>query len=429
MQEALKLINSSKIYKKIFKEVYKKYRNYGRITGCFTVKSEYNEDIDVLINFDTNVVHTNKAVIKCSLVEELFNRKLKNNTFIELMERVIGSNLTTNKEEKIRESNRQSAFFEYIIINSKNGSGNEWFNYIRKKKLCGYNTVIRKYKECINEVMIENLQKDLILVNNALSSLPYLNNKKENIAVFAADITKNPHFFDYNNYTGKLLISGIEYIFNKYLGRTIDELNELYYDAGIIKDEISNHTTIFNFNAYDKEDNEIKAVKMFSEWEEPLELSLSNLLKIDYLKANNNKVFVFENPTVFNEMLRKSENKVSLICTSGQLNLSSYMILDKIKDLEFIYYAGDFDPEGLLIADKIKLKYKEKVKFIFYDEETYKSIKSFNEVTDRRLTMLNKIKSPELKIIKQCLNKEKKAAYQEMLICKYIDYINKIIIK
>jgi hypothetical protein len=46
--------------------------------------------------------------------------------------------------------------------------------------------------------------------------------------VFAADITKNPHFFDYNNLYRKLLISGIEYIFNKDLGRTIDELNELY---------------------------------------------------------------------------------------------------------------------------------------------------------------------------------------------------------
>jgi DNA topoisomerase IA len=71
-------------------------------------------------------------------------------------------------------------------------------------------------------------------------------------------------------------------------------------------------------------------------------------------------------------MLRKSENKVSLICTSGQLNLSYHIDLDKIKDLEFIYYAGDFDPEGLLIADKIKLKYKEKVKFIFYDEKPIK---------------------------------------------------------
>lgn len=30
------------------------------------------------------------------------------------------------------------------------------------------------------------------------------------------------------------------------------------------------------------------------------------------------------------------------------------MLLDKIENLKEIYYAGDFDPEGLLIADKIK---------------------------------------------------------------------------
>ena len=423
MQEALSLIKSNKVYKKIFKEVYKKYKKYGRITGSFTLKCECNEDVNVLINFDTNVVYKNEAVIKCSLVEELFKRKLKNSTFVELIEVVIGSEITTNKEERIKERKKQNDFFEYIIAKSKVGKGCEWFNYIKESKACGYNIVMRKFNECSNDLMIKNLQKDLILVNDALSSLPYLNNKKENLAVFAAVITKNPHFFDYDNYTGKLLVNGIGYIFNKEISKASNELNELYYDAGLVKDEISNHTTIFGFSAFDKNNCEIMPVRLFSEWNEPLEISISNLLKTEYLKAYDNEVFIFENPAVFNEVLKKLKNKVSLICTSGQLNLSSYMIIDKIKELKYIYYAGDFDPEGLLIADKIKLKYKDKVKFMLYNEKFYNNIKSSNEISNSRLSMLEKIQSIEFEAIKKCLKKEKKAAYQEMLVSEYIEYI------
>ena len=50
------------------------------------------------------------------------------------------------------------------------------------------------------------------------------------------------------------------------------------------------------------------------------------------------------------------------------------MLLNKIKNLDKIYYAGDFDPEGLQIADKLKDLYKDKVEFMLYDEKYYEKI-------------------------------------------------------
>ena len=50
------------------------------------------------------------------------------------------------------------------------------------------------------------------------------------------------------------------------------------------------------------------------------------------IKALNDKVYVFENPTVFYELLIRTENiPVTLICTSGQPNISSLILLDKLK--------------------------------------------------------------------------------------------------
>ena len=45
MKESLDLINSNEIYKKIFLEVYNKYKKYGKITGSFTLKAATTEEI------------------------------------------------------------------------------------------------------------------------------------------------------------------------------------------------------------------------------------------------------------------------------------------------------------------------------------------------------------------------------------------------
>ena len=429
MKEALNLIHSNKIYIKIFKEIDNKYKKYGKITGSFNIKAKNEDEKLVLSNFDSNVMFDNNAKIKCKTVEELFNRKLKNFTFLELLECVIGEELKTNKEINDYEGNKKKNFFYDVITGAEEGCGKYWFEFAVMNKTYGYNQVIRKYNELNLKNSLKNFKKDLIMVINSINCLPYIKGTFENIAVFAAKHTKNPHFFDYNTYNGNLFFHGIEYILkkeNKNGDYDINEKNEMYYKVGILKDEISNHSTIYGFEAFDNFKNEIKAISDYSNWNEPLQISLSNLLRIDSLKVKKDMVFIFENPSVFHEVLKNVKKDVSLICTSGQLNLSSYMILDKIINLKTIYYAGDFDPEGLQIAYKIKLKYKEKVKFLLYDKEHYLKIKGENDIDDKRLKMLNSISCCDLNEIITEISKEKKAAYQELLIDEYIDEITNI---
>ena len=54
MKESLDLINSNKIYKKIFLEIYSKYKKYGKITGSFTLKAATTEERRILSNFLLN---------------------------------------------------------------------------------------------------------------------------------------------------------------------------------------------------------------------------------------------------------------------------------------------------------------------------------------------------------------------------------------
>ena len=425
MKESLDLINSNEIYKKIFLEVYNKYKKYGKITGSFTLKATTTEERQILFNFDSKALTEGKAKIKCSTVRDLFNRKLKEYSFEELLVKVVGKELKTNKEVKDEEKEQEEKFYDDILKASDDGVGKQWFIEILDKKKYGYNIIVRKYKSEIRN--LKELKRKIILIINSLNKLPYLNNEYENIAVFSAVNTKDSHFFDSDKFTGRLFIKAISFILNKDDPKDINEINELYYEVGILKDEISNHTTIYGLNAFNMDSSEVKAVNSFNLWKEPLQISISNLLKIDYFEAINNTVFIFENPAVFHKILKVNGDNISLICTSGQLNLSSYILLNKIRNLKNIYYAGDFDPEGLMIAYKIKKRYKDKVKFLNYTRESYINTMSNNIIEEKSMSQLNKINCSELDEVINELRINKRAAYQELLIDEYLDLIKKVI--
>mgnify|MGYP004670658243 FL=1 len=425
MKESLDLINSNKIYKKIFLEVYSKYKKYGKITGSFTLKAATTEERQILFNFDSKALTEGKAKIKCSTVRDLFNRKLKEYSFEELLVKVVGKELKTNKEVKDEAKEQEEKFYDDILKASDDGVGKQWFIEILYKKKYGYNIIVRKYKSEIRN--LKELKRKIILIINSLNKLPYLNNEYENIAVFSAVNTKDSHFFDSDKFTGRLFIKAISFILNKDDPKDINEINELYYEVGILKDEISNHTTIYGLNAFNMDSSEVKAVNSFNLWKEPLQISISNLLKIDYFEAINNTVFIFENPAVFHKILKVNGDNISLICTSGQLNLSSYILLNKIRNLKNIYYAGDFDPEGLMIAYKIKKRYKDKVKFLNYTRESYINTMSNNIIEEKSMSQLNKINCSELDEVINELRINKRAAYQELLIDEYLDLIKKVI--
>ncbi|WP_297712364.1 TIGR02679 domain-containing protein [Clostridium sp.] len=425
MKESLDLINSNKIYKKIFLEVYSKYKKYGKITGSFTLKAATTEERRILSNFDSKALIEGKAKIKSATVRELFNRKLKEYSFEELLVKVVGKELKTNKEIKDEEKEQEEKFYEDILKSCDNGIGRQWFIEILDKKKYGYNIIIRKYKSEKEINKLEELNKRIILTINSLNKLPYLNNEYENIAVFSAVNTRDSHFFDINKFTGRLFIKAISFIINKDEPKDINEINEAYYEVGILKDEISNHTTIYGLNAFEKDNSEVTAVNSFNLWREPLQISISNLLKVDYLKAVNNTVFIFENPAVFHKILKEKGDNISLICTSGQLNLSSYIVLNKIRNLKNIYYAGDFDPEGLMIAYKLKKRYKDKVRFLNYTRESYINTMSNNIIEEKSMSQLNKINCSELDEVIRELRINKRAAYQELLIDEYLDLIKK----
>ena len=95
---------------------------------------------------------------------------------------------------------------------------------------------------------------------------------------------------------------------------------------------------------------------------------------------------------------------VTVVVSGGFINLSVYLLLDKLVDSgSNLYYNGDFDPEGLLIAQKLKEKYQDKLELICYDEMDYQNCISKKKISSVRLSKLSKVNVDELFGIKELL--------------------------
>jgi hypothetical protein len=79
-------------------------------------------------------------------------------------------------------------------------------------------------------------------------------------------------------------------------------------------------------------------------------------------------------------------------------------------------YSGDFDPEGLLIADKLKLRYGNKLTLWHYSIEDYKSALSNCPTTLQRMKQVETLKTPELIAIAKSISNVGYCGYQELLL-------------
>ena len=88
-----------------------------------------------------------------------------------------------------------------------------------------------------------------------------------------------------------------------------------------------------------------------------------------------------------------------------------------------LYYSGDLDPEGILIADRLKQRYKENLNLIGFNKKTYYKNISDVSLSDARVKKILGIKSTELKEIGEEIKKNKKVAYEEKNIDNIVSFI------
>jgi uncharacterized protein (TIGR02679 family) len=423
-QECLKYFKSNKGYKRLFEKIREKYRMLGYLGGSIKLDNLTPEEQDALSGFFKRDFYNKKsATIKIeNFLKALENTRFSGVDFEGVLMEYFDEKIISKKEEQNRLEREKEKFFSEILSCFSGTKAKEWLEYVLDKKENAYKLIIQKYER--DKLGLKN---SLLLTGEALNRLSFDINNTERLAIFSSNISKNPHTFDFDRDEGKLLLYGISYFLKEEYPENAQKRAELLYRAGIIDDEVSNYTIVSGLLAY-------KDGKLHEGWEgfyknsEPMQLSLYNLSKIDKIIAPKRVVYIFENPTVFSEILERTKGKkIALICTYGQIKLASLILLDKLMDNVYkIYYSGDFDPEGLLIADKLIQRYGDKITLWRYGIDDYKTIISNKKISPQRLKKLSNLKTKELIALAEEIQKTGLAAYQELLIEKYLNDIGTV---
>lgn len=403
-----------------FMQLWKKqYEKYGTCKGSIDLilNDSNRECMSGLMGKDYYGVDCAHITFQ-QLQKAISNTKYENCDFNEVLKMYFNHDILTNKNRQEQEQMRIQNIFKHLL--EQEGKSQQWIHHIYTDHDSVYVRIVQASKEneqkCINTVDV---------VMKALNQLPMWQDKKENISIFASLHTKNPHAFDKNTFPYYLLMHGIVYFLKVDFPKTNLEQNEILYRAGLYQDGISNYCSIARLQALNENYQPHLGWTGFYDSYEALNVNMDNLLHIRSI-VYCDRVYVVENPAVFQALLKmiKKEKieKIGLVCTNVQLNYSAYLLLDILVSSNVeTYYSGDMDPEGLLIADKIKQRYPS-IKLWCYDVRHYEISKSKEQAADQRMHMLDALKDETLIRIGKCINENKnRVGYQENMIEEYYD--------
>jgi len=409
--EAIHYFGSKPVMVICIKQIHKKYESFGRFTGTISKSLFKKVDTEPLLIF-MGIAQWEWEKSKSIKISD-FKRNYEESKFepvpFELVvESVIGKQLRTKQELADDAEAEYTAFlaeiggvyplFRDVFSRNRNAVYSGWF--LKEPAAC------------------------LAAFRNVAEALHNLPQEYTKLPVFAHRITGNPHVFDSNGLTGQLLFMMLYHQYavadsaqamNGLLSKAELE-NEIYGFFKIIKDDIMNFTAVNGLVAY-------RGNEPIAMWQDacldriPWNVPVRQLLDISWIRPGKGKqIFLIENSGVYSILLDAFPG-CPMVCTNGQFRYAVWLLLERIPDEGItLYYSGDFDPEGLLMADTLKRRYGEKLQLLGMTTDHYLVSKPAAEVDDKRLQKLKRVRSFELCGLAELMSEMKVAGYQEGIL-------------
>lgn len=253
------------------------------------------------------------------------------------------------------------------------------------------------------------------------------------LSFFAYQITGNPHAFDKSQPVGELFLQILSAKYLENIRQDSDFLAQaeieqlLYQQVYLLKDDILNFVALHRISGYVNH-QEVPVWWSIANSDMSWNASVRELLKVDELRpVNYSFVILVENSGVYSLLLERFPD-LPLLCTSGQMKFAVWIALRKLTQQQKVqlYYAGDMDPEGLLMADKLSKAFCEQVSFLAMDKEAFEEGKENKIYETNRLKKMNQIKNEGLKHLIPLIQ-QNQVCYQEGCIDYLIQQIEQIL--
>lgn len=416
MKDRLEVFREEPGFVKLFTLFKEKYRSLGRIGGTVSIQTFSNEEVESIAGFLGQSVDKLVEKGKISLLD--FEKELPQTTFaeyslIQLLEEVLGESIYTKLEESTWQEKQENEFLQKLRL--MNPEGDWWWGWLESKPLDS------RWVWSLYRQDSEGLFEKLIMVSNAFRILPSRYAKYERLSLFAQRTTGNPHFFDLGQLTGRLLLCWMQVdqqskgLRVSGMPKTTEEVNELLTQYGLMRDDLWSFVTCRGFLA-EGEDGIHPVWKSAAETDTVLNVPIKELLKLSRIFPYKGKsVWVLENSGVCSTIIDEVPS-APIICTHGQFRVASWIFLDKLVQSGcHLYYSGDLDPEGILMAQRLKSRYYNSVTIWRMNLDSYKKTISEEDISNR-LTQLESITAFDLVEVVKALKERKKAGYQEGIV-------------
>ena len=424
INEAVEYFKKKPVYEKLFNEFKKKYESHGKIGGIAVLTGLSTGDKEDISGFLMKDFTSEEEVrVSAKLFEKaLLKSRFSSLTTLDIITRYFGIKLRTNKEKSEEDVGKRAEYLAELTGYTDKAYIKEWLTGVFCTGADGAVVIARSYNADKEELKV-TLQKLI----KAIPMLPYFQGgkKKELLAVFAAQTAGNPHFFDDNTLAGNLLTAFLRDYFRFGYEDDLSEAenrSKVLFKAGLIKDTLSNDVIAYGIRGRCVDGSLHQGMEGFLHQKEPVKLSLLTLANLEETFTNSvdRRVYIVENPAVFSILTSRFPEK-AFICSYGQIRRAVFMLLDLFDKNTVFSYAGDFDPEGLLIAERLKKRYGDRLAFWKYEPDIYLKYMSEEKLTNQRIKKLDGVRDDALLKIAELMREEGRAAYQESMLEEYVN--------
>ncbi len=434
LDELIANFKREKGFDRLFSLFIEKYKSYERIEKGISVVLQQPtlEEKRALSGFLGKDYTKNKSIkltaakMKKAILQTKYAEVMETASFQDIVAAYHGEPLVSKREEEQRFFADRQAYFAVFEREAQSELFLKLLEWIKHTKHNRFYQMYTQNKDFLSKVLDD--------INRAFALFPL--KEDEYLAVFAANATGNPHAFDSNEQSGKMFLYALQIIYSFERDSKIRDLNaeersELLYEFQIMTDNLLNFVSIFYAQGKNRDGTENQLLKGAVQELAFFHLPLKEVVKLDQVTSasGHNRVFIIENSSVaaqvVNELITHGHCE-TILSGNGQFKIATLKFLDAfVKNGGAIYYSGDFDPEGISMANRLKKRFGAQVHYWHYNVADYRLALSEEPISTRRLSQLTSIEDPELQPLIQAIRDTKKSGYQEKLLTSIITDLTK----
>ncbi|MFD1064784.1 TIGR02679 domain-containing protein [Oceanobacillus locisalsi] len=430
LDEITAIFKGEKGFERLFSLFLQKYSSYERVEKGISVVLQNPTEVEkrALSGFIGADYSKNKSIrisaekMEKAILKTKYGKQLEEVSFQDILERYHGKVLVSNREVEEAFLAEREAYFHAFKEQANIALFLRLLEWITNTKSNRFYQLYQHNQQELTAVL-KHLEK-------AFSMFPLEDD--EYLAVFASKAAGNPHAFDADENEGKLFLYALQIIYTfENDDWTIKDLNaeeraQMLYHYGIMTDDLLNFVSVFQLAGKNKDGSENGLLAGAVQEQAFFHLPLKEVAKLGEAQSISevNRLFVIENSSVASHVaneLIKDNVEETIVSGNGQFKIATLKLLDIfVAGGGVIYYSGDYDPEGILMAYRLKQRYGDQLVYWKFDVDSYYLSNPVKLVSERRLKQLRTVEDTALEPVIRTLMEERKSGYQESVLMELV---------